>query len=611
MKAKTVLAFPQKLGLKTQLVVTYLLLITIPLCFFGYKYYSVSKNVVSDIVQKNVYEIVKKNNEIMDTKLSQVTDNIVSFMVDKDLYSAFSEIKPDDDFQINLLDKRISVVMAKYFSHLPDIYSAQLATSYYTFSPTAASNNGSYKNFIPPGELKNTELYQTAVQNDGRIVWVPTYEFSNMFNLNYMKDASIEYRHMFSAVEMINGSYFDGLSYHTFAPGIEKPVLIVNYTADFFRKAFTGIIPVDGSYYFVVTKEGQIVSHQDASQITKKADWPWLHEIVEKGSGTAKIQINGKNMIVCFDTSKVTGWTSAVVIPPDQLLGKILETMKSYMFYSVFILLIVSLFTSYFMTDRITKPIRNMLKAIKKTGEGNFDASLKEEGSRELSVLSKKFIEMNGKIQKLIEENYESKIKEKEAEITALNLQLDPHFMYNTLNLINLISVENGQDEVSEMIVSLSTMLKYTVKSQKPLVPFKDDWDYLKSYIYIMTKRFEGKFHFDYEVDPRMLAYGVPKFFLQPFVENALVHAFDSLQTERHIQISCWMGEGSRYFRIEDNGKGIPQDMLEHLLDEKNDSIGIQNVNKRIRITYGENYGLHIDSEEGKGTKVTIRLPQD
>ncbi len=143
---------------------------------------------------------------------------------------------------------------------------------------------------------------------------------------------------------------------------------------------------------------------------------------------------------------------------------------------------------------------------------------------------------MNGKIQRLIEENYESKIKEKEAEITALNLQLDPHFMYNTLNLINLISVENGQDEVSEMIVSLSTMLKYTVKSQKPLVPFKDDWEYLKSYMYIIKKRFEGKFYFQYEMDPRLFVYGVPKFFLQPFVENALVHAFDSQADGRDYQ---------------------------------------------------------------------------
>ncbi|MDQ0886748.1 two-component system sensor histidine kinase YesM [Paenibacillus sp. V4I9] len=611
MKSKANLTFPQKFGLKTQLVVTYLLLITIPLSFFGYQYYSVSKNVVSDIVQKNVYEIVKKNNEIMDTKLSQVTDNILSFMVDKDLYSTFSEIKPEEDYQINLLDKKISVIMDKYFSHSPDIYSSQLATSYYTFGPTMASNNGGYKNFIPSGVLENTQLYQTAIKSDGRIEWIPTYEFSSMFHLDYMKDANVEYRHMFSAVEMINGSYFDGLNYHTFPPNIEKPVLIVNYKADFFQKAFTGITPVDGSYFFVVTKEGDIVSHQDPTQISKKAEWPWLHEIVDKGSGTANIQIDGKNRIICFDTSKVTGWTSAVVIPPDQLLGKILDTMKTYIIYSVFILLIISFFTSYFITDRITKPIRNMLKAIKKTGEGNFDASIKEEGSRELAVLSKKYNEMNGKIQRLIEENYESKIKEKEAEITALNLQLDPHFMYNTLNLINLISVENGQDEVSEMIVSLSTMLKYTVKSQKPLVPFKDDWEYLKSYIYIMTKRFEGKFHFEYEMDPGLFVYGVPKFFLQPFVENALVHAFDSQQMEGVIKISCWIEDVNRYFRIEDNGKGIAKEMLEHLLDEKNDSIGIQNVNKRIRITYGENYGLHIESEEGKGTKVTIWLPQD
>jgi two-component system sensor histidine kinase YesM len=611
MKIHSLLAWPTKLGLKTQLIFVYIILITIPLFIFGIRYFTVSKNIVSEIARKNVYEMVIKNNQIMDTKLSQATDNIVSFLVDRDLYGAFSSIKPTDDYQISLLDKQVSIVMDKYFSHLQDVYSVQLVTSYASFRPYLNPNAGSGKNFIPAGVIQHTSIYGDAVKNEGKIIWIPTYNFSQMFDVAYMDKANIEFRYMFSAAVQVNGSYFDGSSYFTFAPDIEKPVLLVNYKEDFLQNVFRRSLPVDGSYYFIVTSNGQYVSHQDTSKIGTNDHYPWMADLLAKGSGTANVTIDGKSMIVCFDTSKVTGWTSFVVISPDQLLGKILDTLKTYLIYSFLLLIIVALITSYFVTDRITKPIRTLLKAIRKTGEGQFDITVSEKGSKELVVLSQKFKEMNSKIHKLIEEIYESQIREKEAEITALNLQLDPHFMYNTLNLINLISVENGQDEISEMIVSLSNMLKYTVKSKKDPVPFQADWEYLQGYIMIMTKRFEGRFQTMFDMDPDLFTYGVPKFFLQPFVENAFVHAFESTKSGGLLKISGWFDEGIRYFCVEDNGTGIDQETLDKLLKEESGSVGMFNVHQRIRIAYGEQYGVHIESEKGKGTRVTIRLPRD
>ncbi|MCZ8522013.1 sensor histidine kinase [Paenibacillus sp. KR2-11] len=613
MNTKTLYSLPRRLGLKSQLVVTFIVLISISLLVFGLQYFDVSKRVVSDIVQRNVYEIVKKNNQIMDTKLAQAKDNILSFLVDQELYSALSSMKPEDDYQITLLDKKLSAVMDKYFSHLQDVYSVQLATSYTTFRPTMPPNSGSGKNFIPEGTIQRTGMYQEAIRQAGRIVWIPTYNFSEMFDVPYMTDANIEFRYLFSAVELVNSSYFDGTSYFTSTPDIEKPVLLVNYKEDFFQTIFRGSLPVEGSFFFVVTKDGQYVSHQDPANIGRKAAYPWIQEITEQGSGTAKFDIDGQSAIVSFDTSRVTGWTSVVVIPPDRMLEEFLDTTKTNLAFSLLLLVILSFLISYVVTDRITKPVRSLLKAIKKTGEGQFDITVSERGSMELVVLSQKFKEMNAKIQKLIEENYESKIREKEAEITALNLQLDPHFMYNTLNLINLISAENGQEEISEMIVSLSTMLKYTVKAQKDLVPFKDDWNYLQSYVFIMTKRFEGRFQVEYSMDPALFAYGVPKFFLQPFVENAFVHAFDSMKTGGSLHISGWIDEGTRtrYFRIEDNGRGMEPEKLQQLLGGGTGSVGIPNVNARIKITYGEEYGLQMESLPGQGTTVTLRLPLD
>ncbi|MGG1516589.1 histidine kinase [Paenibacillus oryzisoli] len=598
-------------GLRTQLVVTFIILITIPLIIFGFRYYTVSSNIVSEIVEKNMYDVVKKNTLIMDSKLSQAKDNMISFLVDPDLYTAFTTIQPTDDYQISLLDKKISLSMDKYFSNLQDIYSVQLSTSYATFRTSISPIATSFKNFIPVGGIKRTSMYTEAVKQQGKLVWIPTYNFSDMFNVPYLANTDIDFRYMFSAVEIVNGAYVDEINYEAFAPDIERPVLIVNYKEDFFRNVFQSSLPVNGSFFFIVTQGGQYVSHLDSEKIGTNDHYDWLQSIITQGSGVAKVHINGKDTLISYDTSKTTGWVSILLIPQDQLLSAMLGTMKSYLFYSFILLVIIFIFTSYFVTGRITKPLLNLLKALRQTGEGNFEISMNEKGSKELIILSKQFETMNQKIHRLIEENYKSKIKEKEAEITALNLQLDPHFMYNTLNIINLISIENGQDEISEMIVSLSNMLKYTVKMTAERVPFTSDWEYLQSYILIMSKRFEGRFRVETKIEPELFVFGVPKFFLQPFVENAFVHAFESRKSGGILTITGRIQDGCRIFEVMDNGSGIEEEMLERIKRGEEGAVGVQNVNNRIKIMYGENYGVTFESIHGQWTKVTIRIPED
>ncbi|MCG8502236.1 MAG: sensor histidine kinase, partial [Firmicutes bacterium] len=226
-----------------------------------------------------------------------------------------------------------------------------------------------------------------------------------------------------------------------------------------------------------------------------------------------------------------------------------------------------------------------------------------------------KFNQMNEKIQRLIEENYQVKIKEKEAEIKALNFQFNPHFMYNSLNIINWIAIENDQNEISKMLINLSDMLEYTAKNDKSMVSLREDIEYLKSYVYLMMKRFVGKFIVEYHIDPQLYHYDVPKFFLQPFVENAFIHGFEEIEEGGRLRISGWIENNKRYFCIEDNGKGMDAEKIKDVLQMEEESIeieksiGIENINKRIKLLYGHGNGVHIKSEIGKGTKVTVILP--
>ena len=605
---RTIIDFIDNLSLRTKLVITYVVLITIPVFLIGWRYYSTSTEVISDIARKNAYELVKKNNEIIDVKLSQTMNTISSFISDKDLVDAFTDVDTQDDYSILALDNKVTNILNKYFLQSQDLYSAQLATSYFVFGPRSLTMT-TVKSLIPKDSFTNSEIYTAAKAQSGKIQWIPTYNFGRMFNIQYLDEIDVDYKYMFSAVVEVKGFYYENGVFSSLAANVEKPVLILNYKEDFFQQVYKNSIPIEGSYFFVMTKDGYIVSHQDRNLIAKKKPMLWLDQILSKENGTDLVEIDGKKMIVCYNTSKVTGWISVAVIPPDRLVEPVVNAVRSYTVYVAIALTLIAIFVAYFLSMKITSPLNMLIKAIKRTGEGNFYLKMKEEGGRESKELIHRFNVMNEKIQRLIEENYETKIREKEAEITALSLQLDPHFMYNTLNLINLISMENNQDEISEMLVSLSTMLKYTVKNRKDLVSFKEDMEYLKSYTFIMTKRFAGKFIVEYDIDPVLYNHAVPKFLLQPFVENSLIHGFEGLKKRGVLKIRCWLDNGVRYYYVEDNGKGINPDTLAKIMSSENGSIGISNIDKRIKITYGNEYGVRIDSELNKGTTAIITMP--
>ena len=599
----------KNISLRTQFIALFIILITIALGIFGYRYYVISTSVVTDITKQNAYHIVKKNNEIIDTKLSLIRQNIVAFSNDKELYEAFVNIPPNSDENILKLDHVVSDIIRKYFSHSQDIYSVQLATSYYTFGPTAILYGEYGKSFIPANALKSSRIYKIAEAAKGRIQWIPTYKFTDMFHISYLNNIKTEYEYLFTAAEMMDGAITNGSVYVTFPEGMEAPVLLVNFKEDFFQNLLEESIPVDDSFYMVLSQEGTIISSSnDAQQLSATLHESWVPTITKTGSGFDTIEINGKKMIVCFDTSTVTGWVSLIAFPPEQLAGKVISAMRStFLFWACFIVILAA-FASYWIAGRITNPIRRITRAVNRTGKGDFDVKLPAIGTKEFRILIHNFNLMNERIGTLIEENYEIKLKEKDAEINALNLQLDPHFMYNTLNMISMVALENDQEELSEMIISLSRMLKYTVKNNKDLVLFVEDFAYLEGYIFVMSKRFEGKVDVQIDIDPQILSTEVPKFLMQPFVENVFVHSFRIKRTGKLV-IRAYIENNIRWLIIEDDGDGISEEKLQEIQKDSGSSLGVRNVQNRIRIIYGSPYGVDIQSQQGEGTSVVIQLP--
>ena len=588
------------IGLKQKLNITYIILIVIPIIIMTAVYYKISSDIIIKNAEDSSLKIVKNNNNLINLKLNKIVESSDAITLDNDLYDIVHDYKESSASQLIALDKKINSILFKYFNN-SDVYSSHIITSYYNF--------GSGEIPIPKNYFYTSKLYKIAQESNGSLTWVPTYKFTDVYNSNELEDMDIEYRYLFSAVKIINNLNRDNIRFDDLDENTEKPLLIINFKPNLFKDIVESDIQYKESQYFIFSSMGDIVYSTNASDLATKKKPMWLEEIAENKSGKIKKDIDGKKMIICYDTIESTGWVSAVVIPVDSILIE-LASMRYFILFLGIILIILASICASFISKSIIKPIDKLLVAIKKMGEGKFSTKVQVNRNDEIGNLIKKFNEMDDKISTLIEENYISSIREKEAIIMSLNIQLNPHFLYNTLNIINWIAIENNEKEISKMIISLSSMLRYTAHNNEEISDFKKDLEWLKKYIYIMQNRFEDKFSVFYEIDEDVEFYKVPKLFLQPFVENSIIHGFSMIDSGGSLKITGRLEGEMVYFSVEDNGRGMDNKRIKEVMETNTDNIGIRNVNNRIKLIYGDRYGVTIQSEINRGTRITINLPK-
>jgi two-component system sensor histidine kinase YesM len=600
---------------RTKLVLSYLFLIMLPSIIIGVVYFNTSSNIILNSSKQNIYEIVKKNNQIIDIKLSQVEESALKLILDKELYVDFSKGRPYDESDYLLLDRDITQILDRYFSQYDYVKSTYLVTSHNQFGKNDIS-------FLRSNAFSKTQLYKSALKGNGRIEWVPTYNIKDMFDINQFDISPLNYPPLFSAVKQLNITLFENYGLQggwnsqkanqmqALPKGVEHPVLVINLDQSLFSDIYNKCTSIKDADYYIVSKEGEVISNTNYQKLPKKNTIIELVKSMKDKSGTKIENINSKKMLVCYDTLNTNKWVSVIVAPVDSILSS-LPLVRNYTIYLAILITFLSILLSYIISGWIVKPLKKLLVGVKRMAHGNFDTEIFVPSKDEIGVLIFNFNDMNLKIKQLISENYEVKIREKEAQIMALNLQLNPHFLYNSLNTINLMAIENNQIEISEMILSLSTMLQYTVKNNKEKVSFQEDLLWLKSYIFIMSNRFLGMFTVDYDFEEIFSSQRVPKLFLQPFVENSLIHGFENIEEGGLIRIYGRIEEDNRCFYVEDNGKGMTEEEILFVINNKENKIGLNNIDQRIKLIYGQEYGVNIYSESEKGTKIKITMPYD
>lgn len=327
----------------------------------------------------------------------------------------------------------------------------------------------------------------------------------------------------------------------------------------------------------------------------------------EKESGQATM---GQRRYTFMRTNlEETGWDMLIYVPTSELNRPAGLITLTVLLMIVFCLVLVYLSSRAFAGKMVYR-IEDLRENMKTVENGSLKVTATSDDMDEIGELIQGFGKMVRQIDRLIQENYEAEISRKESEMKALQAQINPHFLYNSLSLINWRALRIHADDISQMAQLLSSFYRTTLNKGKNMISVSDELVNVKSYLKIQLIMHSDSFDVDYEIEEELMAFSMPNLMLQPLVENSIVHGIENRESGRGwIRLSCQKRGGDILFTVEDNGIGIREEELPGLLEKSSNGYGIKNVNERARLLFGQEYGLTIESVYGKGTKAILLIP--
>ena len=368
-------------------------------------------------------------------------------------------------------------------------------------------------------------------------------------------------------------------------------------------------------YIFVLDAEGNIVYHPKQQLMYGGLKTENIDAIMECEEDSLIIDEGGESKLYTMSKSKRTGWTVVGAAYTSELLKNNEQAQMWYLLVASILLLAV-IGISSIISREITKPIRSLRDSMRKVQNGQFDTHVEVITENEIGSLGRSFNLMTSEIQALMEQNvYEQKQKRK-SELKALQAQINPHFLYNTLDSIIWMSEAGENDEVVEMTSALARLLRQSISNDQEEVELEKEIEYVKNYLTIQKMRYKDKLEFFIYVDPRVAHVPIIKLVLQPLVENAIYHGIKYKETKGNLKIYAKPVDGRVEIVVADDGIGMDEDVMEHIFDEhrkeqKRNGVGVPNVQKRLQLQYGSEYGIRYESVKGAGTKVVITIPTD
>ncbi|WP_239619136.1 sensor histidine kinase [Cohnella mopanensis] len=391
-------------------------------------------------------------------------------------------------------------------------------------------------------------------------------------------------------------------------------VLTIDVDISEFAGMLDQLKPSVNSSVMILDGQANVLVSPDLSMIGRSiASAPYVHDIIRGvgQTGTFEQSISGKEMLVSYREIGSLGWTVVSMSPVGDLNGKLIAFRRT-MYIVLVLCMVIAALIAVLLSNNITNPIRKFIKSMSYAQEGNYDIQIQYKRKDEFTQLFSQYNVMLKQTKELIKRLYFSENKKKEAELQALQAQINPHFLYNTLDSINWIALRHNVPDVSHMVTSLSDFFRYSLNKGKNIISIEDEIRQAESYLSIQKIRFNDRLGYEIHAEPEVYGYQAVKLILQPLVENALIHGIERRPGNGYIAITATKRGDRIEIDIEDNGVGADSEKLNAMLrDEGNQdkTFGIFNVDQRIKQVFGPEFGIEYRNKDEPGLIVTVTLP--
>lgn len=573
-------------SIKSKLIICFLALGLLPIFIFGFISYKVYLDGARSNVTNYSFEVIERIDKNLETYISDI-ENILQLRNDYYIqqYLKLSEAGDIDG------NRKYTVRIWENFDSLKKMKTDLEDIKLIAHSGRTISCFGDYWEDVEDSplylSLQKKPYYDLAVQSP------------------YV---NVQGKRVFSIGKALNDNTIGG-------PGM----MCIDINVEFLNKICNDIKLSEKGYIYLAEKNGtSVFIPEDSGYQGRSKEIINNPLLANSSSGSFIDTIKGTKYLVTFKTSRITGWKIVGVSPEAEMTKNIDKINRIFFWFIPTIIIIVSLLTIY-LTTILTNPIKELRSLMRRASENDLTVYADIKTTDEIGQLALSFNKMINRISELMSKAVEDQLKIRKMEMKAMQDLIKPHFIYNTLDSIIGLLEQNRNDDAIDIIDSLGKFFRTSLSHGREIVQIQEEFDHVRSYLLIQQFRFSNKFDFLFEIDDDIYKYKTVKLILQPIVENSIYHGVRNLDKQGLIVIKGYIKEDEIFFEVIDNGEGMKEDKLHYInklmageeaVSDENLYFGIRNVNERIKLNFGKDFGLRYESKVAIGTKVIVNIPK-
>jgi two-component system sensor histidine kinase YesM len=578
------------LSIKSKIFISYIVILIITLLMVFVVNSILFVRYITEKTEYSANRTFIQTKSFIEFKTTSAKNLLETFIINETLKEILEKTYADYENNIGLWKIDTQNIEKIFYSGSanPDITRIQL---YMSNGPASILQN---EKFLNMNDYMNTSWYKKYILKLNRIQWFTNQHFKGDENMSYI--SALRSIPSNENIRDILGFVKTDIPTSVFQSILDQAVVTPSTTVLLF-----------GENNELLCASGNASDKSEIIQYIMDREFETTSEQLET------IKIYSEEVLIGIDEIMNSDWKLVMVVPKKDITNMVNQSKEQL----IFVFLIISVLTfplALLVSISITRPISRLIRNMKEAEKGNFDVDILPSSNNEVGILTRNYNYMLTRISMLLNEKYILGREVKNMELKALQAQINPHFLYNTLEQIYMMAIRYNIPEISDLVLSLSKFYKLSLRKGKDMVTLESELEHVRIYTKIQNIRYNNCVDLEIDVPDNILNVKLPKILLQPIVENAIIHGILETEEEKGtIRITGELINGTVILRVADDGKGMSKDKIQTILTEDTSQdyhgYGIKNIHQRLQLNYGPEYGLSFKSAIGQGTTVILRIP--